>query len=131
MNFSCSSYIRVSVFRSKNGRWGWCLDYMLGIGAEGWGGGHFDLSYVRTEKEGAETEKLAAINGLRFLKGVLKEGMNKASRWKRHNYKPLEKRLDSKIKELRPQLIQMSIFDYTSETLNLQAFCRHNDTQKS
>lgn len=118
LNFLGSNRICVSAFRSRNGNWGWCIDYLLGDTERGWGGGQIVLDYVRTEKEGAETAKMAAANGLKFLKEFLKSGMKRSSRWKKHNFKPLVKSLDREIKRLTPRYVQMNIFDYTSETLN-------------
>lgn len=112
--FNRTTGIEVSTFRTKTGLYDYDLHYELGLEG-GWGGyyggGEPGIEYV--------SQRAAVLAALGHVKKVVSDGaIYDYQTFKRKWQSKLLKRLNSEIKKLTVPK-QMSIFDYTSETLHL------------
>lgn len=111
--FNRTTGIEISTFRTKTGMYDYHLHYELGLEG-GWGGYHGGgepgVEYV--------SQRAAVLAALEHVKRDVSDGaMYDYQTFKRKWQSKLLKRLNVEIKNLTiPK--QMSIFDYTTETLN-------------
>lgn len=109
--FKSDMGIIVSFFRNKTGRYKYYITYQLG-GDGGWGGcaGESERDYF--------SQNEAVIAAMKYIKEYISDKYYESS-FKRKWRPTIIKRLNNEIRKLT-QPKQMSIFDYTTKTLNFK-----------
>lgn len=104
------NYIKVFTYRQQDGAYLYDIHFLLGI-EKGWGGGTAGRLDVYP------TEKAAILGALRYVKERISKPYKPYESYKKQWQCTILNKLNNEIRKLT-QPKQMSIFDYTTETLN-------------